>query len=276
MKSKYRGAYETKNGKLWRSQIMHDGKIIYLGTFSNEIDAAKAYDEKAFELKGDKARLNFKSNKHYCEAPECKNTAKSKFNNLWLCNKHKLQLKQHGKFLNRTIYDPNEIIIENEYAYIILYDKQGNEKAKTKIDKKNINIVQEYKWYLRPDGYVATNNYNGEYAYLHCIIYNKLEKKYVDHIDRNKLNNTEENLREADGSENQMNKGIRCDNSSGKVGVHWSEQNNAWCSMICINGNHINLGYFLEYEDAVNCRTNAEKQYFKDFKTINEKEIGKF
>jgi len=47
-----------------------------------------------------------------------------------------------------------------------------------------------------------------------------LNKKYADHRDRNKLNNTEANLRAANGSENQMNKGIRTDNTSSKVGVH--------------------------------------------------------
>lgn len=95
---------------------------------------------------------------------------------------------------------------------------------------------------MRPDGYVATNNFDGKYAYLHRIVFGCHSKKYIDHIDRDKLNNTEKNLREADGSENQMNKGIRTNNTSGKVGVHWSKSNNAWCAMICVRKKHINLG----------------------------------
>lgn len=43
---------------------------------------------------------------------------------------------------------------------------------------------------------------------------------WIDHIDRNKLNNTEENLRLVDQSQNMMNKGIMKNNNSGKVGVH--------------------------------------------------------
>lgn len=34
----------------FRAYIKHNGKIIYCGTFANEIDAAKAYNKKAEEL----------------------------------------------------------------------------------------------------------------------------------------------------------------------------------------------------------------------------------
>lgn len=275
MKSNYIGVYWSETSKKWYAKIKHNYKNIYLGIFESEIDAAMAYDEKAYELRGDNTKFNFRNNDHMCEAPDCKNKAITKFKNQWVCQKHKSQLKQNGKFLEKTIYDKNEIIIEGDFAYIILYNKQCEEIGKTKIDTKNINDIENYKWYLRPDGYVATNNYHGMYMYLHSLICNKNDKYYTDHKDRNKLNNTEENLREANGSENQMNKGIRKNNTSGKVGVHWVENKGCWCAMICIDYKRINLGYFTNFDDAVNCRINAENKYFKDFRTINEKEIGK-
>ena len=40
------------------AKIPFNGKSIYIGKFKNEIDAAKAYNAKAIELYGDKARLN--------------------------------------------------------------------------------------------------------------------------------------------------------------------------------------------------------------------------
>jgi hypothetical protein len=55
--SKYRGVCSVNNE--WLSQIYHDGKNIKIGKFNCEIDAAEAYDQKAIELKGDNAKLNF-------------------------------------------------------------------------------------------------------------------------------------------------------------------------------------------------------------------------
>ncbi len=237
--------------------------------FDSEIEAAKAYDKKAYELRGDNSKFNFRNNEHFCEAQECNNKAVTKFRGYWVCQKHKSQLKQNGKFLNRTIYDKNEIIQDGDYSYVVLYNKQCGVVGKTKVDTKNIKDIEDYKWYLRPDGYVATNNYHGMYMYLHCLICNKNSKYYVDHKDRNKLNNTEENLREANGSKNQMNKGISRKNTSGKVGVHWAKEQGSWCAMIGLNGKIINLGYFSDFNSAVKCRVNAEHNYFKDYRAIN-------
>lgn len=275
MKSKYIGVYWSESSQKWYSRLKHKGSQIYLGVFEKEEDAALAYDEKVYELRGDNAKFNFRSNTHMCECDGCDKLAITKFQGYWVCQRHKSQLKQNGKFLTRTVYDKNEIEIRDGYAYVYLYDKQCNKVAETIIDIYNIEAIKDYKWYLRPDGYVATNNYNGIYMYLHSLICNKDDKYYVDHKDRNKLNNTEENLRSADCSENQMNKGIRSNNTSGKVGVHWVKDKLCWCAMICVRGNHINLGYFDKFEDAVKCRVDAEYKYFNDYRAEDEKNVGK-
>jgi hypothetical protein len=49
--------YDT--AKKWGASITHNYKCIYLGIHENEIDAAKSYDNKAKELLGEKAKLNF-------------------------------------------------------------------------------------------------------------------------------------------------------------------------------------------------------------------------
>jgi hypothetical protein len=54
--SKYFGV--SKSGKNWRVQITSKGETYRLGTFKDEIDAAKAYNKKAIELYEEKANLN--------------------------------------------------------------------------------------------------------------------------------------------------------------------------------------------------------------------------
>jgi len=58
-RSKYKGLEWDKTQRKWKARIQHNGRKIYLGSFSNEIDAAKAYDEKARKLFKEFACLNF-------------------------------------------------------------------------------------------------------------------------------------------------------------------------------------------------------------------------
>lgn len=53
----YKGVHKRENGK-WRAAIRLRGKLTNLGTFNDEIDAAKAYNKAASALFGDFACLN--------------------------------------------------------------------------------------------------------------------------------------------------------------------------------------------------------------------------
>jgi hypothetical protein len=57
--SKYKGVYWYKDRKKWSAKIKFNHKLYNLGYFADEITAAKAYDEKAKELHGEFACLNF-------------------------------------------------------------------------------------------------------------------------------------------------------------------------------------------------------------------------
>lgn len=56
--SKYRGVSYSNNEKKWIAQICHNYKREVIGRFDTEIEAAEAYNKRALELKGDKAKLN--------------------------------------------------------------------------------------------------------------------------------------------------------------------------------------------------------------------------
>lgn len=55
--NKFRGVYSTKKG--YRVQICHQRKPIHLGYFNSEKEAATVYNNKAIELFGEFAVLNF-------------------------------------------------------------------------------------------------------------------------------------------------------------------------------------------------------------------------
>lgn len=57
--SRFKGvSYYARTGK-WRVRIMVDGHSKFIGSFSDEVEAAKAYDIAAREAHGEYARLNF-------------------------------------------------------------------------------------------------------------------------------------------------------------------------------------------------------------------------
>ena len=58
--SRYKGVYFDKTRNKWHSQIKVNYNGIFIGRFTDEIDAAHAYDTKAKELFGEFAYLNFK------------------------------------------------------------------------------------------------------------------------------------------------------------------------------------------------------------------------
>jgi hypothetical protein len=57
--SQYKGVCWHKNHNKWMSRITINKKVIYLGYFQDEIEAAKAYDEAAKIYFGEFALMNF-------------------------------------------------------------------------------------------------------------------------------------------------------------------------------------------------------------------------
>lgn len=72
----------------------------------------------------------------------------------------------------------------------------------------------------------------------------------IDHINRNYSDDMIENLRCATKTQNQYNRGIKSNNSSGYIGVHWCETYKKWKAQISINGKKKSLGYYTTPQQA--------------------------
>lgn len=75
-------------------------------------------------------------------------------------------------------------------------------------------------------------------------------KSQIDHINRNKSDNSWKNLRCVSGSENMTNTGIRSDNTSGTKGVYWHKTKNRWIVQITINKRKLQIGRYKDFELA--------------------------
>ena len=131
-------------------------------------------------------------------------------------------------------------------------------------------------------GYYKVNLYKDRISYnknIHILvgesfIPNPFNKKCIDHIDNNKLNNNVNNLRYATIKENSMNRKLNSNTSSNYKGISYNKKNNKWIAYIRINGKLKHLGYFDNIDDAINARVKKAKEVFGEYINSCEKEIN--
>lgn len=100
------------------------------------------------------------------------------------------------------------------------------------------------------------------------LMHNGYLPKYIDHADRNPMNNRIENLREASASENAYNKTAQSNNKSGCKGVRWHKQIKHWCVEIQVNKVKHYLGIYKDLELADLVAQEARSLYHGKFARI--------
>ena len=83
----------------------------------------------------------------------------------------------------------------------------------------------------------------------------------LDHINRNRADNRLRNLREVSRSENQNNKNLARNNTSGYKGISWNQQEEKWHVSISKNKNRYWVGRFRHLDDALRARSAALEFY---------------
>ena len=89
----------------------------------------------------------------------------------------------------------------------------------------------------------------------------------VDHKYGDKSNNKIKDLKLATHAQNCINRfNLNRNNTSGVLGVSWCKFRKKWRVQIMVNGKKKHLGYFINKEDAIKARKEAEIKYIGDFR----------
>ena len=134
-------------------------------------------------------------------------------------------------------------------------------------DIEDYDLIKNYCWCET----VATNGYRYLSAWdcktktiikMHWI----LGCKGYDHHDRNALNNCRSNLVPCTSQENNRNRSLSKNNTSGFIGVSWNKSVNKWVAVINVKSEgSLYLGSYDNKIDAIKARLKAEYEIFKDF-----------
>ena len=165
----------------------------------------------------------------------------------------------------------NTYIFKDEY--VIGITEEGEEFY---FDLEDYEKVKQYTWYIKSDGYVESSIYDGyksETISLHRLVMNAQKGEQVDHKDHGVNDCRKYNLRKCTVSQNQMNKKIQKNNTSGVTGVCWNESRSNWKAYISLNKKKITLGYFKDFNEAVKVRREAENIYHKEYAYNNNEDV---
>jgi len=151
---------------------------------------------------------------------------------------------------------------QEELKSLVEYDKDtGTFYRKTSNGGHKIGSIMGT---VNDMGYVIIRLNRRNYkAHRLAVLYEtgKEPKQVVDHIDRNRTNNSYSNLRQVTKSQNQINRTIP-KNKSGITGVYFVDgRKKPWRAIIKLKTKRIELGYFETLDDAAEARRNAEAKY---------------
>lgn len=167
------------------------------------------------------------------------------------CRKPKINKKSN-------IY--SQKLTDENGEYYLIYSTNTSDVGY--IDADMLESVQKYCWHVDSYGYFVSQTRTNDGKRKNIKMHQLLFDKWVDHVDRNKLNNRKYNIRSCTRNDNTHNSNIRSDNSSGYIGVSWNKTNNRWEARIMCNNKNIFLGGFSNKMDALIARLNAEYKYF--------------
>lgn len=153
----------------------------------------------------------------------------------------------------------NTYDLSGEYG--IGYTSNGEEFW---FDKEDYDLIKKYCWHMH-HGYVETTDKNMIISMHRLVMHVVDENIEVDHIKHNKFDNRKSELRIVTHSQNMQNSSLHTNNTSGVKGIIWHKRDCVWEVQININDERKYLGRYVDFNNAVKARKEAEEKYFGEF-----------
>jgi endonuclease len=159
-------------------------------------------------------------------------------------------------------YYNNEYIIKDDCAVLRMIRKSDGRVTESILDIDDVGRCSKYIWYPHHDPYKPSSlvyiRHRGLYR-LHRFIMNLDDKsKVVDHINRKPLDNRKCNLRICTVSDNNKNLSIYKNNTSGNMGVYYSNSKKKYVACRMVNYKLYSKA-FKNIEDAIAYRKILDK-----------------
>lgn len=166
--------------------------------------------------------------------------------------------------------EPDEFFFVDDQVFFKL---RGSTSAFAIVSANKWPYVSAYKWYLGKAGYPVC--YEMGKMTLHRFVYYYImggqkppENLFVDHADRNKLNNTDQNLRLATPQENAFNKTTK----SNVKGVRKISETN-YSASITKDGKVHEIKGFATEKEAAECYNMMAMELFGEFAALNNTDL---
>ncbi len=136
------------------------------------------------------------------------------------------------------------------------------------VDDDDYENVVRFKWMISKNNSVLrTTIVKDERPYLHQFL---MGRTFIDHKDRNPLNNTRHNLRFSTQSQNCANT-IKRNKEFTSIykGVYWAKTRNKWIAQIKIDRKAIRIGGFNSEIEAAKAYDKKALELFGEFAVLN-------
>lgn len=162
------------------------------------------------------------------------------------------------------------MVSQDELKELMHYEPSTGIFTRLKSNNGFVKIGDEVGWtagHGHTDLCYRSTEINRRKYLLHRLAFlymtGKMPDLHIDHIDHNGLNNRWANLRQVTRSENLRNSRLSVNNKSGNKGVSFYIRNGKWRAAINADGKKRHLGYFIDKQDAINARKEAERKYYE-------------
>lgn len=294
--SKYIGVTWSSTAKKWRTLT----STTYLGSFDDEIEAAKKYDTYTFLKYGEDSRtnnlvkyedvkdidINTLSCKRTQDLP--KNISRKRSAFVVVINYKKQVFRSSQPTMEKAVQKLEEFqaeiqnikknednnhnnkeIVRNDdgIAIIPIMNKKGDICDYSTVSDDKWHLCMKYSWSMS-HGY-ACGNVEGTVTRMNRFISGAIKDTIVDHIDNKKLNNTNENLRITNHGVNNHNKTKKKNASSQYFGVYFIKLSETWRSEIRKDNKRYNVGHFQREIDAAKAYNIKAKELYGDCAKLN-------